>query len=99
MEVPQGQLAGHVLGRGPCPDDLAGFPGPSLPSSAAHSLWYLFQTGLRRGTQTAQLLDWPVGMQCELVGHLPQPRCGPLVTVPSPLLSVRGKQRPLVPGA
>lgn len=47
MEVPQGQLASHVLGGGPCPDDLTDFPGPSLLSSAACSLWCLFQMGLR----------------------------------------------------
>lgn len=59
---------GHVLGRGPCPDDLAGFPSPSLPSSAAQSPRCLFQTGLRRGAQMARLLDWPARVGCELVG-------------------------------
>ena len=59
---------GHVLGRGPCPDDLAGFPSPSLPSSAAQSPRCLFQTGLRQGAQMARLLDWPARVGCELVG-------------------------------
>lgn len=59
---------GHVLGGGPCPDDLAGFPGPSLASSAAHSPRCLLQTGLRQGAQTVQLLDWPARVGCELVG-------------------------------
>lgn len=39
----------------------------------------------------AQLLDWPVGMRCELVGCLPQPGCGPLVTVPSPPPECQGQ--------
>ena len=39
----------------------------------------------------AQVLDWPAGMRCELVGRLPQAGCGPLVTVPSPPPECQGQ--------